>query len=55
MAVRPAPREIVPGSLPPANVALVSRWIELNRAVIIDFWDGTIAFDGVQPPLQRLP
>lgn len=39
MAVRPQPREIVPGSLPAADVALVSRWIELNREVIVDLWN----------------
>ena len=31
------------------------RLIDLNRTVIIDFWDGTIAFDEVQPWLRRLP
>ena len=36
IAVRPQPHEIVPGSLPAADVALVSRWIGLNLNVIID-------------------
>jgi hypothetical protein len=40
IAVQPQPHEIVPGSLPAADVALVSRWIDLNRNVIIDF--GTV-------------
>jgi hypothetical protein len=34
MAIRPQPREIVPGSLSPADVALVGRWIALNRDMI---------------------
>src|SRR5690242_10403261 len=37
IAVRPQPYEIVPGGLPAADVMLVSRWIDLNRDVIIDF------------------
>ncbi|MGH7059993.1 MAG: hypothetical protein ACREFH_06390 [Stellaceae bacterium] len=55
MAVRSSPREIVPGSLPAADVALVSRWIELNRAVIIDLWDQAITPDEAIARLQRLP
>ena len=55
IGVRPQPHEIVPGSLPAADVALVSRWIELNRAVIVDFWNGAIDVDEVTPRLQRLP
>src|SRR5207247_5460740 len=52
IAVRPQPHEIVPGSLPAADVALVSRWIELNRAVIIDFWHGGVDFRQGIPGLQ---
>jgi hypothetical protein len=54
MAVRPQPHEIVPGSLPAAGVALVGRWIDLNRHVIIDYWNGVIDFDEVKPRLQQL-
>lgn len=55
MAVRPLPREIVPGSLPAADVALVGHWIELNRAVIIDLWNQAITPDEAIARLQRLP
>jgi len=55
MAVRPAPREIAPGSLPAADVTLVSRWIELNRVAIIGFWDGTLDVDEVLAQLRQLP
>lgn len=54
IAVRPQPREIVPGSLPAADVALVSRWIDLNQDVIADYWDGVIDFDDIEPRLQQL-
>jgi hypothetical protein len=54
IAVRPRPHEIVPGSLPTADVALVSLWIDLNRDVIIDYWNGMIDFDEVKPRLQQV-
>src|SRR6516164_8157396 len=54
IAVRPQPHEIVPCSLPAADVALVSRWIELNRDVIIDDWNGMIDFDEVEPRLPQV-
>ena len=54
IVVRPQPREVVPGSLPASDVALVSRWIELNRDVITDYWNGVIEFDQVKPRLQQL-
>ena len=54
IAVRPRPHEIVPGSLPAADVALVSRWIDLNRDVIIDYWNGVIDFDQVKPRLKQV-
>ncbi|MBV8121690.1 MAG: hypothetical protein JO081_17335 [Alphaproteobacteria bacterium] len=54
IAVRPQPREIIPGSLPAADVVLISRWIELNRGVIIDFWNGAIGTRQVLARLQRL-
>ena len=37
-----------------AEVALVSRWIDLNRDVIIDYWNGMVDFDEVKPRLHQL-
>src|SRR6516165_9161895 len=54
IAVRPQPHKIVPGSLPAADVALVSRWIDLNPDVIIDYWNGVTDFDEVKPRLQHV-
>jgi len=51
VAVRPQPSEIAPGSLTTADFAAVGRWIDLNQAVIVDYWDGSIDIDEV---LQRL-
>jgi hypothetical protein len=59
VAVRPVCHEIVPpgrqSQLPAGELALVCRWIDLNRPVILEFWDGVIAFDEVAPRLQKLP
>jgi hypothetical protein len=54
VAVRPQPR-LVAGQLPAADLRLVSQWIELNRAVIVDYWDGAIFTDEMIQRLQRLP
>jgi hypothetical protein len=45
----------VPGSLTTADFAAVGRWIDLNQAVIIDYWDGSIDIDEVLQRLARLP
>jgi hypothetical protein len=45
--------KVSPG-LPAADVALVAQWIELNRATIIDFWDGVIDFAEVATRLRPL-
>jgi hypothetical protein len=42
VGVRPTPHEIVPGSLPAGDVALVRQWIDLNRDAIVAFWDGAL-------------
>jgi hypothetical protein len=59
VTLRPVCEEIaLPGHqplLPSAELAEVCRWIALNRDVILDFWDGTIAFDEVSARLQKLP
>jgi hypothetical protein len=59
VTVRPSCDEIVPPGhhpqLPTADLTLVCRWIALNHDVIVEFWDGVIAFDAVQPRLQLLP
>ena len=59
VSVRPACEEIVsPGhqpELPFADLARVCAWIDLNRAVILDFWDGAIDFLEAGARLQSLP
>jgi hypothetical protein len=55
MAVRLVPRLIHSGRLDPADVALVARWIDLNRDLIVDHWDGKIDIGGLLARLRRLP
>ena len=43
VAVRPAVR-VVQGELPAADLALLGRWIARNEPVLIDFWEGRIAY-----------
>ncbi len=45
VAVRPRPA-LVEGELDAASLAAVARWIEPNRDVLIEFWDGEM--DGVE-------
>ena len=39
VAVRAAPR-LVAGQLSLADLRVVSDWITLNEAVLVDYWDG---------------
>jgi hypothetical protein len=59
VSVRPSCTEIVPSGrqpeLPTTDLSEVCRWIELNRDVIIDFWDGVITPDEAIPRLRKLP
>ncbi len=53
VAVRPAPR-LIRGEMNSREFELVKQWIELNRGVLIDYWDGTIeytedALDAIKP------
>jgi hypothetical protein len=55
VSVRPAV-EVVVGELSASDLALVRAWIELNRDVIVKFWDGDILYtDEALAALQRLP
>ena len=59
VAVRPLCAEIVRHGRQPelsaADLAEVCDWIVLNRAVIIEFWDGAIDYLEASARLQRLP
>jgi hypothetical protein len=41
VGIRPGPR-LIEGKLAPADLELVSQWIRVNEAALIDFWNETI-------------
>ena len=43
VAVRPAPR-LIRGDMNSREFDLVCKWIQLNQAVLIDYWDSTIEY-----------
>jgi hypothetical protein len=43
VALRPSVR-VVRGRLDPRDLDLLRQWIDLNREVLIDYWDGTIGY-----------
>ena len=51
VAIRPAVR-IVDGTMPGHQFDLLKRWIELNRDVLLRFWDGRIEY--TEDALARL-
>jgi hypothetical protein len=43
VAVRPQPR-VIRGVLDPDDLARLAEWIELNKDVLIDYWNGDIEY-----------
>jgi hypothetical protein len=43
VAVRPKPR-VIRGVVDPDDLARLAGWIELNRDVLVDYWNGTIEY-----------
>jgi hypothetical protein len=43
VAIRPNVR-VVRGTLGPRDLVLLTRWIELNRNTLIDYWNGDIEY-----------
>ena len=43
VAIRPSVR-VVRGALDPRDLALLTRWIDLNRDILIRYWDGDIEY-----------
>jgi hypothetical protein len=54
VSVRPSV-EVVAGELSPRDLELVTAWIDLNRDVIVKFWDGDILYtDEALAALKKL-
>jgi hypothetical protein len=43
VALGPSPR-LIRGEMSRSEFELVSRWIELNRSVLVDYWNGDIEY-----------
>ncbi len=43
VAIRPRVK-VIDGNMPAADLALLARWIELNREALVEFWDGRIEY-----------
>ncbi len=54
VAVRPLPH-LVAGQLSASDLRLVSAWIRLNEAALIDYWENRIRTAELLARLQRLP
>ncbi|MGE0257805.1 MAG: hypothetical protein AB7T18_03515 [Alphaproteobacteria bacterium] len=55
VALRPAPR-VIRGRLDANEFALVRRWIEINTDVLVDYWNGDIAYtEDAMDALKKLP
>jgi hypothetical protein len=55
VAVRPKPR-VIRGVLDPDDLAMLTEWIELNKDVLIDYWNGEIEYtDDAISGLKPLP
>jgi len=57
VAVRPNVR-VIRGALDPGDLARLAEWIELNRATLIDYWNGNIEYtedvlSSLKPLLSR--
>ena len=43
VAVRPTVR-VIRGAVDPDDLAMLAEWIELNRDVLVDYWNGAIEY-----------
>jgi hypothetical protein len=43
VVIRPSVR-VVRGELDPRDLALLTRWIDLNRDTLVEYWDGDIEY-----------
>ncbi len=53
VGVRPTPM-LIDGSLDSASLKLVKKWIALNEATIIDYWDGELSTGELFQVLKKI-
>ena len=44
VTVRPTVQVLGPGTITERELEMLTRWIELNRDLLIQFWDGRIEY-----------
>jgi hypothetical protein len=44
VAIRPEVRVVGGGTMSASDLALLKRWVDLNRDAIVKYWDGDIEF-----------
>ena len=44
VAIRPDVRVVSGGPMSPQDLTLLQKWVELNRDVIVKYWDGDIEY-----------
>jgi hypothetical protein len=52
VTVRPT-IEVLEGEIPPDQLRLLRKWIELNRETLVKFWDGDIEYTEEVLPLLK--
>ena len=55
VAVRPTPHLVVGPALSSADQQVVFRWVALNEAALVDYWEGRIDTAELLQRLRRLP
>lgn len=54
VSVRPIVEVVAGDPLPPIELDAVRKWVEANRQVIIDYWDGELFTDELLDRLTRI-
>jgi hypothetical protein len=54
VSVRPDVEVVAGDRLPPSELAAVRRWVDANRQVIIDYWDGKLFTNELLERLVRI-
>jgi hypothetical protein len=54
VAIRPTP-QLIAGQLSPSDMQAVSKWIRLNEAALVAYWEYQVSTAGLMQQLRRLP
>ena len=54
VAIRPTVRQVAGSSLAAADLQAVTRWIELNRKTLLDYWDEKLSTREMLAQIQKI-